>query len=48
MQFRDRISGSATDAEALGRELGLAILNSGGAEILDELRDSEAPTPSPS
>jgi hydroxymethylbilane synthase len=47
MQFRDRISGPAGEAEALGRELGLAILGSGGAEILEELRDTDAPTPAP-
>jgi hydroxymethylbilane synthase len=50
MQFRDRISGPAGDAEDLGRELGMAILDSGGAEILEELRaqEDEFPAPSPS
>jgi hydroxymethylbilane synthase len=46
-QFRDRISGPALEAETLGRELGMAILKSGGADILDELRDAEAPRPAP-
>jgi hypothetical protein len=49
MQFRDRISGPIDDSEDLGRELGMAILESGGTEILEELREqdaSEFPTPS--
>jgi hydroxymethylbilane synthase len=50
MQFRDRISGPIDDAEDLGRELAMAVIDSGGAELLDELRDqnsSEFPAPSP-
>jgi hydroxymethylbilane synthase len=50
MQFRDRISGPLEDAEDLGRELGMAVIDSGGGEILEELRDQDAsdfPAPSP-
>lgn len=45
MQFRDRISGPTSAAEDLGRELGMAILDSGGTEILDELRESPQTSP---
>jgi hydroxymethylbilane synthase len=49
MQFRDRISGPADAAEDLGRELGMAIIQSGGAEILEELREQdESDYPAPS
>jgi hydroxymethylbilane synthase len=46
--FRDRISGPATDAAALGRELADAILRAGGDEVLAEVRASsplEVPAP---
>lgn len=43
--FRDRISGSIGDAEALGRELADAIRSCGGAELLEELKDEDAPPP---
>jgi hydroxymethylbilane synthase len=43
--LRDRISGSATDAESLGRELGEAILNCGGDALLEELRDEDVAQP---
>ncbi|MDQ3985216.1 MAG: hydroxymethylbilane synthase [Actinomycetota bacterium] len=45
--LRDKISGNVRDTEALGLELGQAILGAGGDEILDELRDTEPPQPSP-
>jgi hydroxymethylbilane synthase len=40
---RDRISGPVADAEGLGRELAEAIINSGGSDILEELKDADAP-----
>lgn len=43
--FRDRISGSPGDAQSLGRELALAIRSCGGDELLEELRDEQAPPP---
>jgi hydroxymethylbilane synthase len=36
--LRDRISGPAIDAVALGRELADAILTAGGSELLDEVK----------
>ena len=45
--LRDKVSGDASDAEGLGRELGAAILAAGGDEILEELRDEESVRPSP-
>lgn len=39
--FRDRVSGGAEEAEALGRELAQAILDGGGAEVLEEIRSEE-------
>lgn len=45
--FRDRISGSVAEPEALGRELAEAILDSGGDELLADLLESEAPQPAP-
>ena len=42
--IRDRISGPPAEAETLGRELAEAVLDSGGDEILEELRDEEVPT----
>jgi hydroxymethylbilane synthase len=47
-QFRDRVSGSSDAAEELGRQLARAIIDAGGGEILDELRDEPQTTPSPS
>jgi hydroxymethylbilane synthase len=44
--LRDRISGSTTEAESLGRELAEAILGAGGGDILDEIRASEVTQPS--
>lgn len=41
--MRDRISGGVHEAAALGAELAEAIMSCGGREILDELRDLEAP-----
>jgi len=41
--LRDRISGPVSHAEELGRELAQALLDSGGAELLDELRDEPTP-----
>lgn len=38
--LRDRISGDAGSGEAMGRELADAILNGGGADIIEELGDS--------
>lgn len=38
--LRDRISGPASEAAALGRELARALLDSGGLEILDEIKAS--------
>lgn len=43
MSMRDRISGGVHEAAALGAELADAIISSGGREILDELREVEAP-----
>lgn len=43
MSMRDRISGGVHEAAALGAELADAIISCGGREILDELRDLEAP-----
>lgn len=40
---RDRISGSLSDAAQLGRELADAIVESGGSEILEELKGEEPP-----
>ena len=40
---RDRISGPLHQAEALGRELAEAIIDSGGSDILEELAGEEAP-----
>ena len=45
--LRDRISGSVTQPEALGRELADAILASGGDEILADLLETDAPQPAP-
>jgi porphobilinogen deaminase len=44
--IRDRISGPASAAVAMGEELADAMLSCGGREILDELRDEEIPAPS--
>ena len=41
--YRDRISGGIHEAQALGKELAQAILACGGAELLEELRDTDAP-----
>ena len=41
--MRDRISGGAHEAEALGAELAQAIISCGGREILDELAQFDAP-----
>lgn len=41
--YRDRISGGIHEAEALGKELAQAILACGGAELLEELRETDAP-----
>ncbi len=41
--MRDRISGGAHEAEALGAELAQAIISCGGREILDELSEFDAP-----
>ena len=43
--FRDRISGRPQDAGSLGRELAVAIRSCGGAELLEELREDELPSP---
>ena len=43
--LRDKTSGPADQAEALGRELALAILDAGGDDIVAELREDEAPRP---
>jgi hydroxymethylbilane synthase len=40
---RDRISGGANEAAALGRELAEAILSSGGDEILEDIKTLEPP-----
>ena len=45
--LRDRISGSIDEPEALGRELGEAILTAGGDELLADLLETEAPQPAP-
>ena len=45
--LRDRISGSVTEPEALGRELAEAVLAAGGDEILAELLETESPQPAP-
>jgi hydroxymethylbilane synthase len=39
--LRDRISGAPRDAEGLGRELADAILDAGGADLLEEIRSLE-------
>ena len=41
--MRDRISGGAHEADALGAELAQAIISCGGREILDELSEFDAP-----
>ncbi len=41
--FRDRISGSVGEAQALGKELAHALLSCGGDELLADLREVEAP-----
>jgi hydroxymethylbilane synthase len=41
--YRDRISGPASSAARLGRELGEAILAAGGDDILAAIRDLEVP-----
>jgi hydroxymethylbilane synthase len=41
--LRDRISGHVREAEALGKELAQAILSCGGDELLEELREMDAP-----
>jgi len=41
--LRDRVSGALNEAEALGSELAHAILDAGGRDILDDLRDVEVP-----
>ena len=41
--MRDRISGGAHEAAALGAELAQAIISCGGREILDELDEFETP-----
>lgn len=41
--LRDRVSGGAREAAALGRELAEAILDAGGAELLAELAGDDAP-----
>lgn len=43
--LRDRISGPAAEAAALGTELALAILDAGGDEILASLRGEPVPEP---
>jgi len=45
-EVRDRISGPVNDAAALGRELGVAVYDAGGRDILEELKtltESEVP-----
>jgi hydroxymethylbilane synthase len=39
--LRDRISGPTSEAEKLGRELADAILDAGGADLLEEIRSLE-------
>jgi hydroxymethylbilane synthase len=39
--LRDRISGATREAEELGRELAVAILDAGGADLLEEIRSLE-------
>jgi len=41
--LRDRISGGVHEAAALGEELAAAILQGGGDDILEDLREQEAP-----
>jgi hydroxymethylbilane synthase len=41
--LRDRISGPLTNAEDLGRDLARALLDGGGADILEDLRDQPVP-----
>lgn len=41
--YRDRISGPASSAASLGRELAEAILAAGGGDVLDAIRELEAP-----
>lgn len=45
--LRDRISGSATEAGALGVELAEALIAAGGAEILQDIRAAEAEEAAP-
>ena len=45
--LRDRIAGPASAAAELGVELADAIYDSGGRDILEELREAESTTPSP-
>lgn len=45
--LRDRISGPVGHAAAMGRELAQAILDCGGDEIIEELREAEPPEVSP-
>lgn len=44
--IRDRISGPLEEAEALGAELAKAMLDSGGDELLHDIRSTNAPEPS--
>jgi len=41
--LRDRISGPERQASVLGSQLADALLDAGGAEILEELRDQPVP-----
>lgn len=41
--LRDRISGPASQAEQLGRELARALLDGGGSDLLADLRDEPVP-----
>lgn len=45
--FRDRIAGPESAAAELGVELAAAIYDCGGRDIVEELREVEATTPSP-
>jgi len=45
--IRDRISGPVGSAEALGTELAKAVLAGGGDELLADVREADAPEPSP-
>lgn len=44
---RDKTSGSLSEAAELGTELGDAVLQAGGADILEALEDEQVTTPSP-